>query len=124
MLYIYIFGTILFTVYGQLILKWRIVKYGALPDHFMGKVFFFAKAIIDPYVFSGLLAAFVASLFWMAAMTKADVSFAYPFITAGLTLLTVLLAVIILGEPITWLKSTGILLIISGVVVMAFSNIT
>ena len=60
----------------------------------------------------------------MAAMTKADVSFAYPFITAGLTLLTVTLAVILLGESMTWLKGAGISLIILGVVVMAYSNLS
>ena len=26
--YLYIAGTVLFTVYGQLVLKWRIVNYG------------------------------------------------------------------------------------------------
>jgi hypothetical protein len=30
--YLYIFGTIFFTVYGQLILKWRIGLYGTLPE--------------------------------------------------------------------------------------------
>lgn len=36
--YIYIFGTIFFTVYGQLILKWRIVQYGALPETLADKI--------------------------------------------------------------------------------------
>ncbi len=119
MLYLYISGTVLFTVYGQLILKWRIGRYGALPVDFLDKLFFLLKVILDPFVFSGLVAAFISALFWMAAMTKADVSFAYPFITAGLTLLTVFLAVILLGESITWAKAVGVLLIISGVIVMA-----
>jgi len=123
MLYFYISGTVIFTVYGQLIIKWRINQYGELPSDFHEKILFFAKVLIDPYIFSGLITAFMASLFWMAAMTKADVSFAYPFITAGLTLLTVTLAIILLGESITWLKGVGISLIIMGVVVMAYSNI-
>ncbi len=122
MLYLYISGTILFTVYGQLILKWRIVKYGELPPGFQDKLFFLFKVMVDPFVFSGLVAALISALFWMAAMTKADISFAYPFITAGLTLLTVLLAIILLGEPMTWVKGAGIFLIIMGVVVMAYST--
>lgn len=123
MLYFYISGTVLFTIYGQLILKWRITQYGMLPDEFLGKMMFLFKAVIDPYIFSGLVAAFVASLFWMAAMTKADISFAYPFITAGLTLLTVTLAVLLLGESLTWVKVSGIFLILLGVVVMAYSDL-
>ncbi len=122
MLYLYISGTIFFTVYGQLILKWRIVKYGALPDGFIEKVLFLFKLLLDPFILSGFCAAFMASLFWMAAMTKADVSFAYPFITAGLTLLTVLLAVILLGESMTISKGIGILLILTGVIVMASTH--
>lgn len=116
--YFYIFGTVAFTVYGQLILKWRIGKYGQLPDLLPDKMVFLFRAIIDPYIFSGLFAAFVASLFWIAAVTKFDVSYAYPFITAGLTLLTVFLAVVLLNEPISMNKVIGVLLIVSGVLVM------
>ena len=116
--YFYIFGTVACTVYGQLILKWRIGKFGQLPDGFSEKVVFLLKALFDPYIFSGLFAAFIASLFWMAAVTKFGVSYAYPFITAGLTLMTVTLAVILLDEPISINKVIGVLLITSGVLVM------
>lgn len=116
--YFYIFGTVVFTVYGQLILKWRIGKYGQLPDLATDKIVFLLKALFDPYIFSGLVAAFIASLFWMAAMTKFDVSFAYPLITAGLTLMTVFMAIVLLNEPITINKTIGVLLIMSGVIIM------
>ena len=116
--YFYIFGTVVFTVYGQLILKWRIGIYGQLPDSAYDKIVFLLKALLDPYILSGLFAAFVASLFWMAAMTKFDVSFAYPLITAGLTLITVFMAIVILNESISINKVIGVLLIMSGVLVM------
>lgn len=116
--YFYIFGTVVFTVYGQLILKWRIGIYGQLPDS-TSKIMFLLKALLDPYILSGLVAAFVASLFWMAAMTKFDVSFAYPLITAGLTLMTVFMAIVILNESISINKVIGVLLILSGVLIMA-----
>ena len=122
MVYFYITGTVLFTIYGQLILKWRISKYGTLPDDIVDKIIFLVKLIFDPFIFSGLFAAFVASLFWMATMTKADLSFAYPFITAGLTLLTVSLAIILFNESISLFKFIGIFLILIGVIVMAYSE--
>ena len=118
MAYFYIFGTIIFTVYGQLILKWRMNSVGVLPEPLGAKIIFLIKLVFDPFIFSGFLAAFIASLFWMAAMSKFDVSYAYPFITAGLTLLTVLLAIIILGEPVSINKIIGVLLIVSGVLFM------
>lgn len=116
--FLYIFGTVVFTVYGQLILKWRIGKYGQLPDLPTDKVVFLLKAVFDPFIFSGLFAAFIASLFWMAAMTKFDVSFAYPLITAGLTFITVFFAIVILNESVSLNKVFGVLLIMSGVLIM------
>jgi len=116
--FLYIFGTVAFTVYGQLILKWRITKYGTLPDALSDKLVFFFKAIIDPYIFSGLFAAFIASLFWMAAITKFDVSFAYPLITGGLTVVTVFMAIVVLNEPVSINKIMGVVLIVGGVLIM------
>ncbi len=119
--YIYIFGTIFFTVYGQLILKWRIVQYGALPELFSDKIAFLFKLLFDPFIFSGFVSAFIASLFWMAAMTKFEVSYAYPIILSGLLLLTTLLGIVLLDESIQSGKVVGILLILLGVFVM-YSN--
>lgn len=113
--YLYIFGTILFTVYGQIILKWRIVKYGVMPPEFLDKLYFLSKLLFDPYIFSGFFAAFVSSFFWMAAMTKFDVSHAYPIIVGGLAILTSFFAVVFLKEPISILKIMGLLFIVTGV---------
>ena len=84
--FFYIFGTIFFTVYGQLILKWRISGFGQLPEATMDKVVFLLKLLFDPFIFSGFASAFIASLFWMAAMTKFDVSYAYPFMSLSFVL--------------------------------------
>lgn len=67
--YPYIFGTILFTVYGQFIIKWQMAKAGPLP-HVFGEKSFFSCRFSDPWILSAFLSAFVASLCWMVAMTK------------------------------------------------------
>lgn len=116
--HIYILGTIVFTVYGQLILKWRIGHYGILPIDIKEKVLFLCQILIDPFVISGLLSAFIASLFWMMAMTKFELSYAYPFM--GLTYVIVFgLAVFLFGESFTVYKSIGIALIMAGIVVIS-----
>ena len=112
--YIYIFGTILFTVYGQLILKWRIVKYGELPIEFYEKVVFLCKLLIDPFIFSGFSSAFIASFFWMAAMTKFELSFAYPFMSLSFVFI-VILSIILFKEPLCIWKLIGLLFILTGV---------
>jgi drug/metabolite transporter (DMT)-like permease len=118
--YFYIFGTVICTVYGQLVIKWRIAKYGELPDDFFDKFIFLVKLLLDPYIFSGFAVALLASFFWMAAMTIFDISYAYPFITAGLTLTTVVLAILLLGESFSIQKMTGVIMIAIGVSIMGF----
>lgn len=114
--YLYIFGTIFFTVYGQLILKWRIGNYGALPEIFGDRLVFLLRLFLDGYILSGFLAAFVASLFWMAAMTKFDLSYAYPFMSLAFVLV-LFLSAIFFKEPVTIPKSLGLGLIILGIII-------
>ena len=119
--YFYIFGTIFFTVYGQIVLKWRINGIGqSLPDAVGDKILFLFKILFDPWVFSGFAAAFVASFFWMAAMTKFDISYAYPFMSSAFVLVF-LLSVILFHEPVTWQKVVGLVLIVAGIIVTSRS---
>ena len=112
--YIYIFGTILFTVYGQIVLKWRISDYGDLPENFYEKLGFLLKLFTDPYILSGFASAFIAALFWMAAISKFDLSYAYPFMSASFVLVFIYSA-IFFQEPITPFKVIGLLLIVIGI---------
>lgn len=121
MAYIYIAGTVIFTVYGQLILKWRIPSYGSFPASFNEKFSFLVKLILDPFIFSGLAAAFIASLFWMAAMTnKIELSKAYPITTIGLVLVFAF-SIVFFREALTVYKVLGMFLIISGVLFISKS---
>lgn len=116
--YLYIFATIVFTVYGQLILKWRIGSYGPLPVDSGNKLKFLISLLCDPLIFSGFFAAFLASLAWMAAMTKFDLSHAYPFMSLNFVVV-LLLSGWLLSEPITLQKMLGIGLIVIGTLVAA-----
>jgi multidrug transporter EmrE-like cation transporter len=119
--YFYIFGTIFFTVYGQIVLKWRINGIGSLPEGGLGDKFvFLLHVLLDPWVFSGFMAAFVASFFWMAAMTKFDISFAYPFMSSAFVLVFAL-SVVLFDEPVTWQKVIGLLLIVAGIIITSRS---
>ncbi|MBY4731297.1 EamA family transporter [Cupriavidus pauculus] len=111
--YLWIFLTIFFTVYGQVILKWRIQKFGAFPKDMSEKLLFIVRVLFDPAVFSGLVAAFLASLCWIVAMTKFELSYAYPFVS--LCFVTVLvLSVWLLGESWSWWKAAGLCFILMG----------
>lgn len=114
--YLYIAATIGFTVYGQLILKWRIATFGPLPADFSGKLKFLILLLFDPAIFSGFFAGFLASLAWMAAMTKFDLNHAYPFMSLNFVVV-VLLSGWLLNEPMTFQKVVGVALIVVGTVV-------
>lgn len=116
--YIYIFSTIAFTVYGQVIIKWRISQFGELPTGIYSKLAFLIKLLVDFYILSGFLAAFVASLSWMASMTKFDLNHAYPFMSLNFVIV-LLLSSFFLSESINTIKIFGVFLIIAGVIVSA-----
>ncbi len=118
--YFYIFATIFFTVYGQIILKWRINGVGSLPDGLADKIIFLFKLLFDPWIFSGFLAAFIASFFWMATMTKFDISYAYPFMS-GAFVLVFLLSVFLFQESISWQKIVGLIFIVLGIIITSRS---
>lgn len=115
--YLYIFGTLFFTIYGQIILKWRLNSLKVeLPEGFLDKIFYLIKLIFDPFVFSGFLSAFIASLFWMGAMSKFEITKAYPFMSLA-PAIVFLVGILFLNEQFTWGKVVGLALIIIGTIV-------
>jgi drug/metabolite transporter (DMT)-like permease len=116
--YMFIAATIGFTVYAQLILKFRIGAFGPLPPGGVQKIGFLLNAMLDPFILSGIFAGFLASLAWMAAMTKFELSHAYPFMSLNFVVVLILSAWL-LGEPLTLSKILGVGLIVAGTVVVA-----
>jgi multidrug transporter EmrE-like cation transporter len=69
---------------------------------------------------SGLFAYVASAGVWLYVLSQLEVSKAYPFVGLGFVL-TMLFAYLFLNEPITALKLTGTLLIVSGVVLVSLS---
>lgn len=114
--YFFITLTILLTVYGQLIIKWQVSQAGALPFGAGAKIDFLLGLMLNPWVISGFAAAFFASISWIAAITKMELSHAYPFV--GATFVFVLIGSgLFFGEAITPLKIAGTALIVLGIIV-------
>ena len=114
--YLYILATILFTVYGQIVIKWQVLAAGRFPSSTVERVWFLARLVINPWVASGFVAAFAASLCWMVAMTRFRLSDAYPFTSLSFALV-LLLSMIFFRENITLIKILGVGLIALGVFV-------
>lgn len=115
--YFYIFGTLFFTVYGQIVLKWRLSGLKVvLPEGVLEKIVYLTKIIFDPFIFSGFASAFIASLFWMAAMTKFEITQAYPFMSLAPALVFII-GIVFLGEAFSLGKVIGLVFIIIGTII-------
>ena len=112
--YIYIALCIAFTVIGQLLMKWGMIRVGEAPHNRDELPAFFIKAFMDPGVYLGLACAGFAAVSWMLALgTKLPLSVAYPFMSLAIVLVLVFTPfffdeVVLLNQ---WL---GLLLIIGG----------
>lgn len=114
--YIYIILTVLLTVYGQIVIKWQVNNAGEFPAETIDKLLFILRLLLNPWVISSFAAAFLASLTWMAALTKFSLSFAYPFMSLAFVLVMILSA-IFFYEPITIAKAVGMGLIVAGIII-------
>ena len=115
--HVYILLTLLFTVYGQMVLKWQMDQAGQMPSESVAKVLFLFRQFLNPWIVSGLASAFLASLAWMAAMTRFEINYAYPFMSLAFIIVMVL-SVLFLQEQITVNRVLGTLLVVAGLVVV------
>ena len=114
--YCLVLCTVLLTVCGQFLIKWQVLRAGNLPADFGERIKFVVQLLLNPWVIIAILAAFLASVTWMLAMTRLQLSHAYP-LTALTFVLVVLGSSIIFTEPLTTPKVVGLALIVVGIVV-------
>lgn len=121
--YIYVVGTVLFTVASQLLIKWKMSsKYSDIPDIFTEKIFFLLKALFDPFILIAIFLVLLSGLAWMVAMTKLELSGVYPMVVAGLMLVTSITSILLFNESININKILGIIVILFGVYILAKGN--
>jgi uncharacterized membrane protein len=116
--HIYILITLALTVYGQLVLKWQMGSAGPMPADGAGKLLFLLQQFLNPWILSGFFSAFAASLAWMAAMTRFDLNYAYPFMSLAF-IIVMAFSIAFLGESFSMSKAIGTLLVVSGLLVVA-----
>lgn len=81
------------------------------PD-ILQNVFF--KVFLNSFILTGLACYAISILLWIYALSKVDVSIAYPMISVGF-IINVIAAWYLFGEPLGVLKLIGIFFIIIGV---------
>lgn len=116
--YVFIALTIALTVFGQIAIKMQVLAAGAAPAQGAEKLWFLLRLLLNPWIIMAFAAAFLASIAWMGAMTKFQLSYAYPFMSLNFVIV-VLLSSWYFHEPLSMLRLIGVGLICVGTIVAA-----
>jgi multidrug transporter EmrE-like cation transporter len=106
----------LLTVYGQVMIKWRVDKAGEFPASGADRLRFFGDLLLDPWVMTVLVASLAAAAVYLVALTKLELSRAYPVMSLTFVLVP-LSGVVIFRESLSAAAAAGIVLIVVGLVV-------
>ena len=114
---IYILISVLTSTVGQLLLKQGMNSIGAITLS-MNKILPTTwKMATNPYVFIGLAIYLAGTVFWLAALSRVDLSYAYPF--ASLSYVVMLVASwMMFDEKITLSRVIGTVVIGIGVLLI------
>ncbi|MBC7189068.1 EamA family transporter [Candidatus Aerophobetes bacterium] len=106
--------SVLLGVAGQILLKKGMSLIGPLD---VGLSSFIPTLILifrEPFVLSGIFSYAISTIFWLFALSKVQLSYAYPMISIGY-ILVLLFSWLFLGEKISLVRVFGVLLICMGV---------
>lgn len=116
----YIMISVLAGAAGQIMLKHGMTTIGEVtlsPDQVLSVVL---RLATNPFVVGGLALYAGGTLFWLAALSRVDLSYAYPF--ASLSYVVMLLAAwFLFNEHITPLRLLGTLVVGIGVLLISRS---
>jgi drug/metabolite transporter (DMT)-like permease len=115
----YILSAVTIGVTGQLFIKKGLNGLGSI-DFSSGLVSSYTKILCSPWVFGGGLVYCFSLFLWIYALTKVDLSFAYPFVALSYVII-VLAAWLFLGEHISPLRLAGVLVVSFGVILISRS---
>ncbi len=104
---------------GQLILKKGLLDLGGV-DLSVGLFPFFVTMFSSPLVLLGIALFASSSVTWLLALSKSQLSFAYPILSIGYVVVSIL-SWYFFGENLSSLRLIGLGFIVGGVYVMSRS---
>lgn len=117
---VYLLVSIACAVVGQILLKQGMRVTGPVTLSLYELPHLILQLATNPWVVVGMSLYLGGSLFWLTALSRLDLSLAYPF--AGLNYVLILLAsYLVFGEALNPIRIAGALLIALGVSLIARS---
>lgn len=111
-------ATVLLTSYGQLVIKWQVGLFRPATEGVLGMLPAIMQLVLRPWIISAFGAAFAASLCWMLAVSRLELSRAYPFMAVNF-LIVCIVAVPMFGETFTTTKAIGLSTVVIGLVILS-----
>jgi multidrug transporter EmrE-like cation transporter len=113
--YLLLAATLAFSVYPQIVLKWRVVQLPAMPVDRVARFSWGLAFVCNPWMLSCFASGFFAFVTWSAVLRKMPLSQAYPFL--GLSFLLVAwLSSILFDEALSTTRLLGTVLVVVGLV--------
>jgi len=108
------------SVVGELLLKHGMNRFGTLDLSLPTLLPTLFRVFTQPLILLGFVFVFGASIFWLAVISRVNLSYAYPLLAFGYVV-TALLARVLFNEPVSLARWTGIIVICVGVVLVSRS---
>lgn len=106
------------SVTGELLLKFGMNRFGVLNLHPSTLLPTLVRVFLQPMVLLGFIFVFSASIFWLAVISRVNLSYAYPLLALGYVV-TALLSRLLLNETISPTRWAGIVVICVGVALVS-----
>ena len=112
--------TVTFNVAGQYLMKRGMMTVGEISGDMSLLVGSLAKAFSNPFVIAGVGAYAAGSIFWLILLSRVDLSYAYPALSLGYVVVT-LVSAFFLGEQVSGMRWAGVFVICIGVALLSRS---
>jgi len=118
----WILGTVALVVAGQLLLKVGMLRVGAIDrERMRAPLALLAAVVRQPAVVAGIVAYGLSGLLWLYVLSRAELSFAFPFLSLAYAGVTAA-ATVILKEHFSARQWFGLALVMVGVIAVAASG--
>jgi multidrug transporter EmrE-like cation transporter len=112
--------SILLGAFGQLSMKKGMAELGAMSVGLSTLTGNIVKILSSPFVLLGLFLYVVSTFFWLAVLSRVELSYAYPMISVGYVVVFIL-SWLLLQERLPLIRIIGLALICIGVLVVSRS---
>jgi drug/metabolite transporter (DMT)-like permease len=110
--------SVLLNASAQIFIKLGTKSIPNITDEHANSFLILLNVLIDKYILAGLFCYVISIGVWIYALSKVDVSTAYPMLSIGY-IVTVLIGWKMLNETITPMKIFGVVVIMIGVIIVA-----